>query len=389
MIDSIEKDVCTGCKMCGDICPTAAIKFKEDYDGCWYPSVDDQKCIKCGLCEKRCPAIHPIPSHNSENPSVYAAWTKDDKVRFDSTSGGIYYELAHFFIESGGYIAGCAFSDDFKSAKHVIGNTSEDLHKIMGSKYFQSDTQGIYKGVSDLLKRNEKVLFCGTPCQVAALRAYLGKEYDNLFLLDFICKGINSPKAYTAYINEIEHEYKSSIKCVRQKSKKTGWQSLATNIVFENGKEYHKDRYTDWWIQGYTCGNLFMRQNCQKCLYKTMPRQADLSFGDFWGIKSCSETDYEKGISVVFINSQKGMQLLENANDKIHLENRSLEEVLAGNPYLFGQAVQKGNRKKFFELLNTEPFSKAVKSTYTENPEQKLKRYTKLFLKRVLKRKKW
>jgi len=132
-----------------------------------------------------------------------------------------------------------------------------------------------------------------------------------------------------------------------------------------------------------------MRQNCQKCLYKTMPRQADLSFGDFWGIKSCSETDYEKGISVVFINSQKGMQLLENVNDKIHLENRSLEEVLAGNPYLFGQAVQKGNRKKFFELLNTEPFSKAVKSTYTENPEQKLKRYTKLFLKRVLKRKKW
>ncbi len=220
MIDSIKKDVCTGCKMCGDICPTVAIKFKEDYDGCWFPSVDDQKCIKCGLCEKRCPAIHPIQSHNSENPGVYAAWTKDDKVRFDSTSGGIYYELAHFFIEAGGYIAGCAFSDDFKSAKHIIGNTSEDLHKIMGSKYFQSDTQGIYKNVSDLLKRNEKVLFCGTPCQVAALRAYLGKEYDNLFLLDFICKGINSPKAYTAYINEIEHKYKSPIKCVRQKSKK-------------------------------------------------------------------------------------------------------------------------------------------------------------------------
>ena len=120
-----------------------------------------------------------------------------------------------------------------------------------------------------------------------------------------------------------------------------------------------------------------------------MPRQADLSFGDFWGVKSCSETDYEKGISVVFINSPKGMQLLENVKDKIHLENRSLEEVLDGNPYLFGQAIQKGNRKKFFELLNTEPFSKAVKFTYTENSEQKLKRYTKLFLKRVLKRKKW
>lgn len=116
----------------------------------------------------------------------------------------------------------------------------------MGSKYFQSDTAGIYKRVLELLKRNERVLFCGTPCQVAALRAYLGREYENLYLLDFICKGINSPKAYIAYIEELEQKYKSTVKCVRQKSKKTGWQSLATNIIFENNKEYHKDRYTDW-----------------------------------------------------------------------------------------------------------------------------------------------
>ena len=389
MVESISKEVCTGCKMCGDICPTNAISFQTDFDGCWYPNVDDKKCVKCGLCEKKCPALHVMTSQKAKNPAVYAAWTKDDKIRYDSTSGGIYYELAKSFIEQGGYIAGCAFSEDYKTAKHVLGKTEHDLQEIMGSKYFQSDTAGIYKAVLELLKQEQKVLFCGTPCQVAALRSYVGKDYENLFLLDFICKGINSPKAYTSYINELEQKYHSTARSVRQKSKKTGWQSLATNVVFENGKEYHKDRYTDWWIQGYTCGNLFMRRNCQECLYKTMPRQADLTFGDFWGIKGCNEADYEKGISVVFENSKKGTFLLQGAANKMHLEKRTMNEVLEGNPYLFGQAVQKGNRQRFFELLEKEPFSKAVKETYTESSLQKTKRYTKLFLKRVLKRKKW
>ena len=389
MVGSISKEVCTGCKMCGDICPTNAISFQTDFDGCWYPNVDDEKCVKCGLCEKKCPALHIMPSQKEKDPVVYAAWTKDDRIRYNSTSGGIYYELAKSFIEQGGYIAGCAFSEDYKTAKHILGKTEHDLQEIMGSKYFQSDTAGIYKAVLKLLKQGEKVLFCGTPCQVAALRSYVGKDYENLFLLDFICKGINSPKAYTSYINELEQKYHSTARAVRQKSKKTGWQSLATNVVFENGKEYHKDRYTDWWIQGYTCGNLFMRRNCQECLYKTMPRQADLTFGDFWGIKGCNEADYEKGISVVFENSKKGTFLLQDAANKMHLEKRTMNEVLEGNPYLFGQTVQKGNRQRFFELLEKESFSKAVKETYTESSLQKTKRYTKWLLKRVLKRKKW
>lgn len=114
-----------------------------------------------------------------------------------------------------------------------------------------------------------------------------------------------------------------------------------------------------------------MRQNCQKCLYKSMPRQADISFGDFWGIEGCSKVDYEKGISVVFVNSSKGNKLLKNIKDKIHLETRTLEDVLIGNPYLFGQAVQKGDRERFFKLLDTKPFSEAVKATYTENVTQK------------------
>ena len=259
MISSIEKNKCTGCKMCGDICPCGAVDFKTENDGCWYPTVDEEKCIECGLCIKKCPALNIVPSDNNSDPAVYAAWSLNEKVRYDSTSGGIYYEVAKAFIDEGGYIAGCIFSSDFKTAKHVIGKTYDDLNAIMGSKYFQSDTAGIYKKISTLIKNGEKVLFCGTPCQVAALRSFLGKDQRNLYLLDFICKGINSPKAYTAYIDEIERNYKSSVKLVRQKSKKTGWQSLATNIIFQNGKEYHKK---NWVMQiHYGCkrdNNAFM-----------------------------------------------------------------------------------------------------------------------------------
>lgn len=389
MIELVNKNQCTGCKMCGDICPKSAISFSCGEDGFWYPVVDDEFCIKCGLCVKNCPELNESKIKNREDTPVYAAWSVDDEVRFESTSGGVYFEIAKAFLENGGYLAGCVFADGYKSARHVVGNTIEDLYQIMGTKYFQSDTAGIYKAVADLLNNGEKVLFSGTPCQIAALYQFLGRKCENLYLIDFICKGINSPKAYKAYLQELEKKYHSPVKSVRQKSKKTGWESLATNIKFENGKEYHKDRYTDWWIQGYTCGNLFMREACQECQYKGMDRIADVTVGDFWGIKGCSEQDMTKGISVVFINSAKGQQLLEKTGGRLYLEKRSLKEVLKGNPYLYEQAVQRGDRKLFFELLDKCPFSVAVKKVYTETFIQKIKRYIKLILKRFFGRKKW
>ena len=173
------------------------------------------------------------------------------------------------------------------------------------------------------------------------------------------------------------------------KSKKTGWESLATQVQFQNGKEYYKDRYTDWWIQGYTCGNLFMRENCQNCQYKQLPRLADISFGDFWGIEGCKGVEYEKGISVILINSEKGRELLRGIENKMHLELRHMDEVLAGNPYFMGQASAHSNRKLFFGLLQEQPFSKAVKGSYTETAGQKGKRWIKFFLKHVCGRKKW
>lgn len=345
--------------MCGDACAQDAIYFSTDKEGFWYPSVDDAKCSKCGLCVKKCPVFNAIPA-NKEQPTVYAAWSKEDKIRYLSTSGGVFFELANAVIAGGGYVVGCCYSDDYYAAQHIVGNDAKALQKMLGSKYLQSDTQGVYKAIRRLLDSGETVLFSGTPCQNAALQSYLNKEYNNLYQCDFICRGINSPLAYKAFISELEREYGSKVAKVRFKSKRTYWGSLATEIDFKNGKKYFKDRYNDPWINGYLSGNLYMRPVCTHCQYKTLPRVSDISFGDFWGIKDANKEDLKKGISVIMINSSKGNTLLKNSMESLCVEKHSIEEAISGNNCILKSTPAGKNRGKFFEMIEQNKFSKAV-----------------------------
>ena len=170
MIDTIDKLKCTGCKMCADVCAVNAITFDTDIQGFWYPKVNSS-CVKCGACVKKCIVERPLKI--TPNRIGYAAYSKDDKIRRNSTSGGVYYELAHKILYEGGYLAGSVYSEDFYSAYHIISNNPKDLSRLMGSKYFQSDTEGIYSKVKQILDDNKEVLFTGTPCQVWALKEYL------------------------------------------------------------------------------------------------------------------------------------------------------------------------------------------------------------------------
>ncbi len=258
MIDSIVCKDCTGCKMCKDVCPVGAISFETDAEGFWYPKVDYSKCIGCKKCLKTCPSLSDHINPIAKDPVVYASWAKDDEIRLKSTSGGIFYVLAEKMIEQGGFIAACKYSDDFKSAYHMVGKTLEDLEDFKGSKYFQSDTEGIYKAVNDLLKQGNKVLFCGTPCQVAGLNRYISSSENNLITVDFICRGINSPMVFKKYVEDCERHYGSAVKKVHLKNKNKGWTRLGTYMEFQNGKKYYRDRVTDPWVNGYVRGNLFM-----------------------------------------------------------------------------------------------------------------------------------
>lgn len=361
MVDNLNLNLCTGCEMCGDICPQNAITFHTDEQGFWHPLVDHSKCIDCGLCIKKCPVVME-ESYEKHIPYVYAAWTKNDKVRLESTSGGVYYELAKAFIEENGYIVGAVYDDDWKGAHHIIGHSLEDLNRIMGSKYFQSDAKGIYKSIKQLLDQNQKVLFCGCPCQSAALQSFLGRDYENLFTVDFICRGINSPLAFRAHIEELEKEYGAPVTKVHLKDKTTGWSSLATYVEFANGKCYHADRNASPWVKGFVGGGgLYIRESCYNCRYRGFPRISDISIGDFWGIHGQSEDDMFKGISCLLVNSYKGEKLLQMIEPNIHLEARNFDELCAGNPALKEAPERNEKQKEFFKILKDHKFSEAVK----------------------------
>ena len=361
MIDEIDKKKCTGCKMCADICNFEAISFISDKEGFWYPEVDYDKCTKCGVCISFCPIMNKGGS-NKLMPKVYAAWSNNTDIRIQSTSGAIYYELANRMISEGGYISGAKYTTDFKGAEHVVSNSYEGLKEIMGSKYFQSDTSGVFKKIKMLLENDQRVLFCGTPCHNAALSKYLIKNYDNLIQCDFICRGVNSPKAYRRFIETLEEKFGSEIDLVHFKSKKKGWNRFGTYIEFKNGKAYFKDRYNCPFVRGYIEGNLYMRPSCYDCQFKDLPRVSDITMGDFWGVRQQGEhLDQDMGTSVVLINSKKGDELFEAIKGNICYFKQSIDAVRKGNSCLLYSAKEGKNRTIFFENIDLMAFDKLVK----------------------------
>ena len=361
MVDAISKVKCTGCKMCGDICPVGAISFEADKKGFWYPVIDKEKCTNCGLCASRCPSLVSTKIKSMELPIVYAAWSKNKETRHESTSGGIFWEVATIFLEKGGVVVGCSYGEDWKTSNHFLAYNEEELKRLRGSKYFQSDTQGIYMAVEKELKAGKEVLFCGTPCQNAALSMFLGDKYENIFYMDFICRNINSPKSFASYITELEEKYESKVTKVQLKNKNTGWQSLASFVTFANGSQSHQDRTQDEWMKGFLVHNLYVRDCCLDCKYRTLPRKvADMTVGDFWGIEEAPYDMYE-GVSAIMLNSDKAKRVFEKLKTNLIYKEKNIEEVIKGNPAMLNNPIKGEKSEEFFGMLEKYSFSEAFR----------------------------
>jgi Coenzyme F420-reducing hydrogenase, beta subunit len=218
MINIVDKSKCCGCNACEDICPVEAITFSEDKEGFLYPNVDLDRCIDCELCDKLCPMdkVEDLKINDLSEPECYAAIHKNLEIRFDSTSGGIFSALATKMFKEGGYVGGAVYDNNW-GVKQLITNDSSKLVDLRSSKYIQSDSRGFYVQLEDILNKGEKVLVCGLPCQIFAIKSFLRKPYDNLILVDLICRYINSPKAYRKYLNSLEKEYGGKVVYIKAK----------------------------------------------------------------------------------------------------------------------------------------------------------------------------
>lgn len=377
MIKILNKEDCCGCNACKDACKKNAISFKTDNEGFWYPEVDMSLCNNCGLCDFICPMKGKADTIKRYNePIVYAAYSNDETIRLDSTSGGIHSMLAQLVYIEKGYVGGAIYNQDH-TVSHIITDDPGRLEEIRSSKYLQSSLEGQYNEIKSLLKADKKVFYCGCPCQIQALYKFLGKDYENLYTCDFICRGVNSPKVFLKYIDMLERKYGSRAVKIKFKAKKWGWHRFSLRVNFENGKEYCKDRWHDLFFIGYLQAGNFTRPSCYSCPFKGFPQKADITLADFWGIEKLDPSmDQDKGTSLVMINSDKGKVLFDNIKNSIKWREFKMDDAKAGNPAMTSSlSPLKSNRKEFFEDLDRLPFEKVAKKYFPKkNFFSKIKR---------------
>ena len=370
MIELENKVDCCGCNACGDICGKNAITFKTDNEGFWYPEVDMDKCVDCGLCEKVCPIINIKELKKNDIPQsiCYAAEHKNLEVVFDSTSGGLFSALADIMYKSGGYVGGAIFNEDF-SVKQYISNNKEDLPRLRSSKYLQSHFDGFYKQVRDILKAGERVLVCGSPCQMAAMRSFLRKEYENLIIVDYICRGINSPKVWRKYLDSYEERYGSPVVYAKAKSKEYGWRNLTQKVILADGRHMYETKDQSNFTKGYLKTGVYCRPSCYECKFKGYPRIADITLADFWGIEKIDKTlEKNLGTSLVMVNSRKGEEYFETVKKRINCISVPFESIEAGNRSLnLSVDPPRVKREEFFNDLDKMSFLQLADKYITDS----------------------
>ena len=344
-ISIIKKNICTGCGACVSICPHNAIIMKENEDGFLYPVVDNTKCTNCNLCFNICPAQNP--NYDNKTPQNCYAYMANDEERLNSSSGAVFPVLAKYFINNGDYVAGAVWDNDW-SVKHIISDKLDDIEKMRSSKYLQSRIENVYEKIKTILDTAKKVLFTGTPCQIAGLKKYLQKDYSNLFCIDIVCHGVPSPEIFKKYLKENYNI--NNIKNINFRDKKTnGWGNiLKIDFKDENSKvvRWNYDSYYTLFSK-----NVTLRKSCGECQFNKLPRQGDLTMADFWGVDEKYRD--KKGTSLVVVNNLKGEILLDilTKNAKL-IEKLPIESAFEGNPNLASSSVIHKDRDKFFAEKN-------------------------------------
>lgn len=380
MIEIVDRKECTGCSACFSVCPEKCIAISEDKDGFSYPEVNHGKCTKCSLCIKICPVIN-VPVVNNF-PKAYACINKDEGMRMQSSSGGIFTVIANEILDRKGVVFGASFDENF-NVTHQFVASREELQILRGSKYVQSQINTSYIKTKNFLKRGRLVLFSGTPCQIAGLKSYLQKEYENLFCVDFICHGVPSPKVWTKYVEFRSERASSSPQRISFRRKDYGWKRYSVSFLFENDTEYLNNLQDDIYMKAFL-KNISLRPSCHSCKFKTIHRQSDITLADFWGIDNIfPDMDDDKGTSLIIVNSEKGNFLFNVIKEKIQYRETDINEAIKYNSSAAKSATIHPARAEFFRNLDKLPFDKLVCEYCSAPISTRIKNYIKNILQKV------
>lgn len=348
---------CCGCAACMNICPASAITMQENNDGFLFPLIDDNKCKRCNLCVNICPVQVDNIKKDLSDSTAYAVQNNNEKVRSVSSSGGVFSLLAENIINQGGIVSGAEF-EDAEHVHHTIIDNKSELNRIYGSKYIQSETQYVYKKIKNELDNKRKVLFCGTPCQVAGLKCYLKKDYDELILIDLICHGVPSAKVWREFLkDEIKTE---EIQKINFRDKRSGWKNYSLYIETINNKSFCRNFYETNFFKAFL-SNIALRPSCYNCKFKYPNNVSDITLGDFWGIEDVyPELDDDTGTSAVIINTEKGNKLWDAVKESCKYKNVDINTIIKCNTALTDSVTKHPKYELFFKLLEKIKFKNVI-----------------------------
>lgn len=371
-----NKENCTGCTACLHVCPQKCISMVQDEKGFLYPRIDEERCAECGLCRAICPNLNGQTVHQKHDclatPIVYAAKHKELVVRMNSSSGGAFTAISDYFLQNGGLVYGAAFNENLKVC-HIRTATITERDRLRGSKYVQSEMSDIYLKVEADLKTGNLVLFTGTPCQTAGLYAYLRVDYNNLCCCDLVCHGVPSSKIFDQYIKYYCAKNRAEIKTIKFRDKVSGWKRSSITIDSESRTDSHLLEDNP-----FTClffNDLIMRPSCYHCAYANLVRPSDITIADFWGIEKVKpEFDDDTGVSLILINSERGMKIFEKIQHRLYTEKSTIDDCMQWN--LRNPTPQTDDVKIFWDDYGRKGFEYVI-NKYDRN--SKLNRLKKMF----------
>lgn len=364
-----DNKICTGCAACAAVCPTSCISMIPDEEGFLRPVIDSVHCTECHICTQVCPPLSYC-GINSQNTTALAAINMDYSVREHSTSGGVFSLLCEYILNQGGVVFGAAYNSDF-SVSHCCIEDMDDLHSLRQAKYVQSNITDCYHRIKTILQRGRPVLFSGTPCQVHGVQSYLGKDYNNLLLVDLICHGIPSPKVWQHYIHYRCNTDANGARptSINMRSKESGWASYSVHFDYTDGGSYIASNRKDPYIKGFI-GNLYLRPSCYDCSFKGVERISDITLGDYWGVWSQHpEIDDQNGVSLVLLHSIKGKKIFDSLSEFLKAIPLDLHTCLDENPSAVQSPSLPKGRNHFMLHYESDDFSSLVNSLLSISAE--------------------